>query len=304
MTYLKQFLAYLQYEKNYSAHSIAAYQRDIKQCFAYLKEQYQIEDPRVVNDLYIRSWIVSLMQGGQVASTVHRKLSSLKSFYKYLRKEGHCEQNPLQRVFLPKKSHNKPVFIEEKRLEELFSEEKTYFPAGFCGLRDRLILEILYSTGMRRAELLSLKLQDISIEQALLRVEGKGKKMRLIPIPEKLGQLIQRYIYGLEEQFSDRGHQQLIVTDKGKAAYPRFVYAKVKHYLGMVTTAQKRSPHILRHSFATHLSNNGAELNAIKELLGHSSLAATQLYTHHSLERLKEVYAKAHPKGAQEDKKR
>ena len=294
--YLAQFLAYIEHEKRYSAHTLEAYRSDLNQFETYLQVQYGETNWLEVSGLYIRSWIVSLMQGGQSVNSIHRKLSSLKSFYKYLRVQGLCSHNPLQRVFLPKKAKRNPAFVEESRMEQLLDAEAVFSP-DFSGLRDRCILELLYATGLRRGELLAIRLGDVDYSQAILRVRGKGQKLRLLPLPQPILELLKAYKQLLEETFPDRGHEQLIVSDKGAAAYPKLVYNKVRHYLGLVTTASKRSPHVLRHSFATHLSNHGAELNAIKELLGHSNLSATQWYTHHSLERLKTVYAQAHPKG-------
>jgi integrase/recombinase XerC len=302
------FLNYLKYEKRYSKHTIAAYQCDLEQFFAFLRDKYdtittwqeiflQYENNPKTNpkpSTLIRSWLVSIMQKGAVASSLHRKVSTLRTYHKFLCQTKVLKELPFPSITLPKKKERLPVFVEAKALENL--EEKIAFPAGFVGLRDFLILELLYYTGMRRSELLGLTWQQVNWKAQQIVVLGKGGKTRLLPISKELIIALEAYQKLVDETFGAIEEAVILLTDKGKPLYPKFVYNKVKHYLSIITTIKKRSPHVLRHSFATHLANNGADLNAIKELLGHSSLAATQIYTHNSIEHLKQVYQQAHPK--------
>lgn len=297
---LAAFLRYLEYEKRYSKHTCIAYKTDLEQFKAYLARTYELQNLLEVESMHIRSWTVSLMQAEIAPTSIHRKISSLKTFYKFLLTNGDISQTPLSRVFLPKKSERLPAFVEESKLDRLFNDLE--FPVGFGGLRDNLLVDLLYSTGMRRSELINLKDTDVDQHRNTVRVTGKGNKIRLIPIGKELKELIVSYIEERKTTFPETIHGYLLVTDKGKQLYPKFVYNKVTHYLSFVTTAQKKSPHVLRHSFATHLSNNGADLNAIKELLGHSNLAATQLYTHNSIETLKKAYEQAHPTAKDKNK--
>ena len=227
--------------------------------------------------------------------SINRKLSTLKSLFQFLLKKEKIEIDPMLKVVSPKTGKRLPAFVEEQKMDSLL--EDITFPEGFKGLRDKLVLEILYQTGIRRSELIHLQISDIDFQNQLIKVLGKGNKERLIPINRQLRLLINDYLALRKTTFPDLLEiGQLMLTDKGKPMYPKFVYNLVKKYLSYVTTQEHRSPHILRHSFATHLSNNGADLNAIKELLGHSSLAATQIYTHNTIDRLKEIYQQAHPK--------
>lgn len=292
---ISTFLKQLQYEKRYSAHTCLSYQTDLEQFLLFIKEQYETEDLKEVQTMHIRSWVVSLLQQHLSAASIHRKASSLKSFYKFLRQQGHITHNPLNGVTLPKKGERLPVFVEEQKMEQLFAPE--LFPEGFEGLRDYLMLDLLYSTGMRRSELMKLSWADIDRGNRSIRIFGKGNKMRIVPLLPHLEKALDEYKAQVTELFPEQELKEVILTDRGEALYAKFVYNKVKQYLSVVTTAKKRSPHVLRHSFATHLSNRGAELNAIKDLLGHSSLASTQIYTHTSIENLKKVYEMAHPKG-------
>lgn len=299
---LQSFLQYIQYEKRYSAHTCSAYETDLKQFQVYLLEHYEQEDLKAVENSQIRSWIMHLMQGRQHARTIHRKLSSLKSFYKFLLRQGLIAQTPFQKIFLPKKPKRLPNFVEQDKMQELLLE-KPVFSDDFAGLRDRCLVELLYGTGMRRGELVQLCSTDIDLYQGNVRIQGKGSKMRVIPIGPTLKAVIEEYLKARQGAFPEVLIPQLLLSNTGKAIYPSFVYQTVRRYLGYITSAQKRSPHVLRHTFATHLSNNGADLNAIKELLGHANLAATQLYTHNSIERLKEAYQKAHPKSGMGEEK-
>ena len=291
----ERFLQYLEYEKRFSPHTLSAYRTDLGQFADFLKLTYEITSPTEVGHTHIRSWIVDLLGKNNSTRSINRKLSCLKTYFKFLRKQGEIWKNPMAKVIAPKTGKRLPVFVNEHKMELLFSEIN--FGEGFKGLRNRLLMELLYCTGMRRSELIGVKMQDIDFANYQLKVLGKGNKERLIPVAWHLINLIGHYQVERQRFMSDKhDHEHLLVTDKGLPLYPGFVYKLVKKYLSVVTTLEQRSPHVLRHTFATHLSNSGADLNAIKELLGHSSLAATQVYMHNSIEKLKKVYAQAHPK--------
>lgn len=284
-------MQYLRQQRRYSEHTVTSYLNDLVQFSNYLKEAYETDDLTAVTHFHVRSWLVSLVEQGITSRSINRKISTLKSFYKYLMRQGGVDKTPMAKIEPPKVSKRLPTFIDKQQIANLLGQ--VHFGDGLKGLRDRLIVEILYSTGMRRAELLNLKQADIDLPRMQLKVLGKGNKERLIPIGQPLADTITTYIKELQQHFDT---PWLLVTDKGRQLYPEYVYAVVKKFLTLVTTVDKKSPHVLRHTFATHLSNNGADLNAIKDLLGHSSLAATQVYTHNNLEILKEVYKKSHPK--------
>ncbi len=288
-----KFIEYLSFEKRYSKHTLKAYSRDLKQFSDYLHEQYGLDDVTEVKHPQIRSWIVHLMDAGLSPGTVLRKLSTLKSFYKYLNRQGITEHNPTLLVISPKTPGRNPEFIEESRMQDLF--EPALFAPGFEGRRDRLILEVFYGTGIRLSELVGLKESDISFSKKTLKVLGKRNKERLIPFTDKTKDQLSDYLKMKREMgFSEEG--TLFITTKGKEVYPKFVYRIVNRYLSMVTTLKKKSPHILRHTFATHMLDHGADLNAVKEFLGHANLAATQVYTHNTVEKLKKIYKQAHPR--------
>lgn len=298
-----KFIDYIQYEKRYSPHTVSAYRTDLDQFYSFLQIQYNITDIRDVTHPMIRSWLVLLMQEKISPRSVNRKLTTLKSFYKFLLKEGLVSINPMRKIISPRTSKKLPSFVEKEKMAMLF--EKINFGEGFPALRDRLILEILYATGMRLSELINLKEMDIDFHQSTLKVLGKRNKERLIPFSNKFADLLKTYLNGKKSYLENAEFPKppgtpddlwLLVTDNGKKAYPRFIYRTVTKYLSQVTTLQKISPHVLRHTFATHLLNNGAELNAVKELLGHASLSATQVYTHNTIEKLKTIYKQAHPK--------
>ena len=289
------FLAYIQYEKRFSTHTCKAYQADLGQFQTFLLHTYDLKEAAVVDHQHIRAWIVELMQNGLTARSINRKLSTLKSFFQFLMKKGKLTKDPMSKVIAPKIGKRLPAFVEEQQLDYLL--EDIPFGDDFVGKRDRLIMELLYQTGMRRSELINLQISDIDFQGQAIKVLGKGNKERLIPINSSVRKQIESYLACRKTTFPDILELgQLLLTAKGKPLYPKMVYNLVKKYLSLVTTQEQRSPHVLRHSFATHLSNNGADLNAIKELLGHSSLAATQVYTHNSIERLKQIYQQAHPK--------
>jgi len=250
-----------------------------------------------VNDItshQIRAWIVYLIDNGISPVTVHRKISCLRRFYNYLRKEGIVKTDPLEKIVLPKQKKKLPVFVEEEALDRLF--DSVNFGNDFSGLRNRTIIEMLYMTGIRRAELTEIRYEDVSLSDATVRVTGKRNKQRIIPLSQLFVTRLREYIGARNKIVSDTAGSWFFITDKGNKLYDKYVYNIVKAYLSMVTTIEKKSPHVLRHTFATHMLNRGADLNAIKEFLGHANLSATQIYTHNTFEKLKRIHKKAHPR--------
>lgn len=291
---IEKFLQHLTYEKRVSSHTLTAYKKDLEQFSDFLKENYQITTPEKADFRMIRSWAVSMVEADMHHRSVNRKLATLRSFFGYLIRCKTITINPMQRVSALKTDKPLPQFVEEKNLQLLF--EQIEFTNDFEGLRDRLTLELLYGTGMRLAELIALQDHDINIYDQTIKVLGKRNKERVIPIYKNLIQLIQQYQAARREEFLMKSITHLIVSNKGEESYPVLIQRIVKKYLTYITSLSKRSPHILRHTYATHLLNNGADLNSIKDLLGHSSLAATQVYTHNTIEKLKKIYKQAHPK--------
>lgn len=294
MNIKQSFFNYLEFEKRYSNHTLISYRNDIDQFHSFLIRQFELEDLLIAKHTHVRTWMVHMMQNGITNKSVNRKISSLKSFYNFLKKQGMLKKSPMLKVIAPKVGKRLPKYVESNQIQSLLTGE--LFEAGFSGDRDALIIDMLYSTGIRRAELIGLREQDVNHYNNNIKVYGKGSKERLIPVSKMLLDRISAYVTAKVDHFDFANRDFLLVTDAGKALYPKFVFNKVKQYLAKVTTLDKKSPHILRHSFATHLANNGAELNAIKALLGHASLAATQVYTHNTIEQLKSVYKNAHPK--------
>lgn len=290
---LNAFAKYLKFERRYSEHTITAYINDIGQFFDFTKYNFEIYDWKEVKSIHLRSWVVQLMKENINASSIHRKVSSLKTFHKFLLITKYVVGKSFPHVLLPKKSERLPAYVEEQQLNKIQTEIQ--FPEGYEGMRDYLLMEILYITGIRRTELIHLKWDDIDFHSKTFKVLGKGNKTRLIPVSNELMADLNNFKSIAKETF-EQNHTFVLLTNKGKQMYPKFVYNTVNKYLSILTTAKKKSPHVLRHSFATHLSNNGADLNAIKELLGHANLAATQIYTHNSIEQLKKVYDQAHPR--------
>jgi integrase/recombinase XerC len=289
-----RFIQYIQFEKRYSPHTVTSYRIDLGQFFLYLETVYQVTEIQDVNYLQIRSWLVEMMEQKITPRSINRKITTLKSFYKFLIREGAIEENPMSKIIAPKMSKRLPVFVEKDKMDLLF--DTVDFGEGFEAARNRLIVELFYMTGMRLSELVSLKLHDIDLPRQTIKVLGKRNKERIIPFSRSMEKSLNTYIElrnGLPNIY-DRDY--LFLTEKGKKVYQKLVYRLINYYLSVVTTLDKRSPHVLRHTFATHMLNNGADLNAIKELLGHANLSATQVYTHNTIEKLKTVYKQAHPK--------
>ena len=291
--FIDRFIRYLQFEKRFSPHTVTAYKNDLDQFSQYIVA-FQTELLNVTHQ-HVRTWIVSLMDDGIEARTINRKISSLRSFYKFLQREDLIGNSPMIYVRAPKIPKRLPIVITEQKMDILLDAQDV-FSNDFQGIRDRLIVELLYGTGMRLSELVNLSDHDINRYEQQIKVLGKRNKERIIPISKSLTKLIGDYQLQKLNQNFDTKSSALIVTNQGNKVYAKFIYRTVNLVLSFISTHDKKSPHILRHSFATSLLNRGADLNAIKELLGHSSLAATQVYTHNSVEKLKSIYKQAHPK--------
>lgn len=292
------FLQYLTHEKRFSQHTIKAYSKDLDQFLEYAGETCGLGSVADATHHHVRSFVVHLISMGHQARTVNRKLSTLKAYFRFLAKRGHLKTDPTLKVAAPKLPKRLPAAIQKDALHYLFTE--VTFGADYEGQRDRMILELLYATGMRRSELIRLRVADLDLSKRQLLVRGKGSKERLVPFSQQLGAQLQAHLE-LRQATFQQTDGPLFLTAKGKPLYPKLVYNIVKRYLSAVSSSEQRGPHALRHSFATHLSENGAELNAIKALLGHTSLASTQIYTHNSIERLRQVYQQAHPSAGPDD---
>ncbi|MDF2435626.1 MAG: integrase [Bacteroidota bacterium] len=284
------FLKYLQFEKRLSSHTVLAYSTDLNYLYDYLSSAYQVKALDEVNHLLIRSWIVQMMEEKISTRTINRKISTLKTFYKYLLRQGIVTENPMLKIQSPKTSKRLPVFVEKEKMDLLL--DNIEFGSDEEGLRNQLIIEMFYATGMRLSELINLKQLNIDLHDSRLKVLGKRNKERIIPFSHELGRKITAYL----EVRGDKNNEYLFVTAKGEKMYEKLVYKIVRQYLSVVTTIDKKSPHVLRHTFATHMLNNGADLNSIKELLGHANLSATQVYTHNTVEKLKNIHKQAHPR--------
>ncbi len=291
---LDSFVNYLTYEKRYSHNTVISYRNDISQLFDYVYTTYGIKNHKEVTHYMIRSYLVSLIQNNISAKSVNRKFSSMRSYFLYLTKMGYIEKNPTKKIIPPKVGKRLPSVIQKKDITRLLDE--IVFSEDFSGYRDKTIINILYNTGMRRAELINLKDADFDFISKTVKVLGKGNKERIIPMTEDLINSLKKYIEIRDKYFETDVFEYTLLTNKGNKLYPKFVYNVVKQNLAMVSTAEKKSPHVLRHSIATHLADEEVDLNAIKTVLGHASLSTTQIYTHTSVEKLKRVYAKAHPK--------
>ena len=294
MVLIEQFIQYLRYEKNYSTHTVVAYECDLTQFLEYVEHQFGETDPTILDSDMLRSWMVNLLEGGMTARSVNRKLSSLKTFWHYLQRTGTVSANPFKKVVPPKTSKPLPVFLKETEMERLLNIDVLDVD-NFPQVRDRLIIDLFYSTGMRLSELIGLTDETLDMNGCTLKVTGKRDKQRLIPFGPELKGSISQYIKMRNEQI-ERNSDHLLVRNDGTPLYPQMVYRMVHQKLSEVGTLTKNSPHVLRHTFATTLLNRGAELNAVKELLGHSSLSATEVYTHTTFAELKKVYKQAHPR--------
>ena len=286
------FIEYLRLEKKYSKHTLIAYENDLRNFEEFLKLQFEISEINEAKSIMVRSWMASLSELKIESRSINRKLSSLKSFYKFAMREKWIEKSPLEKIISPKVKKRLPVYLETRNTDlipKLFEGK-----SDFKSIRDQMVVELLYGTGIRLSEALGLEEEDINFTKGQIKVLGKRNKERIIPIPDELARILGAYIkkkkeLGIEEK-------KIIITEKGEPGYPKLVYNIIKTNLSYISTLEKRSPHVLRHTYATQLLNNGADLNAIKELLGHANLQATQVYTHNSIDRLKEIHQRAHPK--------
>lgn len=292
--YIEQFLEYLSSQKRYSPHTITSYQNDLTAFFDFLLTQFGETQITAIKTTFVRSWLAELKEKGMESKSINRKISTLKSFFKYQLRQQTITVSPMTAIISPKVNKRLPQFVDKQDVTTLLTHVE--FPDTWAGKTDQLILHLFYNTGIRQAELTGLKETDISKSNGTIKVLGKGNKERIIPVSNQLIQKMHDYMDDKRKELEIFDKSILLVTASGKKLYPRYVYSTVNKYLAMVTTIDKKSPHVLRHSFATHLMNNGADLNAVKELLGHSSLAATQIYTHNTIEKLKDIHKKAHPK--------
>jgi integrase/recombinase XerC len=301
MFYEESFFGYLSVERRLSSHTLTAYRTDLERFLAYCREQLCLTSVAEVRHLHVRSWIVDLMRQGENPRSVNRRLSCLKTYFAYLQKRQWIEQNPMQKVIGPKTAKRLPVMVQEREMQRLL--EPHNFSQDYHGQFQRLIIEILYATGLRRSELVALKIADIDRDRGVLRIMGKGGKERFAPAPAYLTELLSGFIQLRSATFPAAPPlgALLLHPKTGQPATDQQVYRIVKKYLALFTSAHQHSPHVLRHSFATHLSDHGADLNAIKELLGHANLAATQVYMHNAIEKLRRIYEQAHPKSTEPD---
>ncbi|MGH2647908.1 MAG: tyrosine-type recombinase/integrase [Ginsengibacter sp.] len=291
---IRKFLDYLTFQKRYSRHTIISYETDLTAFFDFVVLQYNSLELREISASVVRSWLASLKENKITSKTINRKISTLKSFFKYQLKTNEIDVNPVSAIVSLKISKRLPSFIEQRDINTLF--RNTEFPDTWEGKTNRLLLLIFYQTGIRLSELINIKESHIDKSKSTIKVLGKGNKERIIPVNNTLLGEMNTYISEKNFVKEVSGKDFLFISKKGKELYPKYVYKVVKKYLGDVSTNDRKSPHVLRHSFATHLTNNGADINAIKELLGHASLASTQIYTHNSIDKLKEVHKLAHPK--------
>lgn len=291
---IQSFLDYLKFQKRYSQHTIISYKNDLDSFFDFIEHQFGEPELSEIKTGFVRSWLAELVQIGLETKSINRKISALKSFFKYHLRQQNIGTSPMNAIISPKINKRLPQFVNTRDIATLFQHVE--FPDTWDGKTQRLLIELFYNTGMRQAELIGLKETHITKDNNSIKVLGKGNKERIIPVSSQLMQQLQDYKSGKSKKFQEYDKVFLLVTEGGKKLYPKYVYNAVKKYLDLVTTIDKKSPHILRHTFATHLMNGGADLNAVKELLGHSSLAATQIYTHNTIEKLKDIHKKAHPK--------
>ena len=298
MSYQESFINFLKYEKRYSPHTVKAYKKDLDRFVEFYTKMVGDFIVKDVDLQLLRSWVVDLMEHDYSPSSVSRMMTAVKSFYNFLLREQVVDVNPAINVPLPKIRKKLPHFVEENNLNHLLDDD--LFDNGFRGRRDKLIISLFYGTGIRLAELINLKDRDFNTAEYLIKVLGKRNKERIVPYPREINQLFADYIAVRDSEIVNNSGY-LFVTEKGKQIYEKLVYRVVKSNLARVTSLEKKSPHVLRHTYATHLLNNGADLNAVKELLGHANLAATQVYTHTTFEKLQQSYKQAHPRGGKND---
>ena len=288
LSYRDNFINFIRFEKRYSPHTVVSYETDLTQFISFLNEDLEVDDIHIVNYQDVRSWIYYLSENNISASSVNRKITCLRSYFKYLIQENIISENPMFNIISLKKAKKLPVFIQESKMNQLL--DNIEFPDSFEGYRDKLIIDVFYMTGIRVSELLSISIKDIDFSNHIMKVIGKRDKERLIPLTLDLTNRINNFCN--KHRISDF----LFINEKGNKISSKNVYNIVNKYLSMVSSLEKKSPHVLRHTFATHMMNNGADINAIKEILGHSSLNATQIYTHNTIDRIKDVYKKSHPR--------
>jgi integrase/recombinase XerC len=294
--FLEQFIAYIKYEKRYSPHTVAAYESDLAQFYTFLNYPEEvITHPADITHHHIRNWMVELMNAKLTSRSINRKVATLRKYFKFLLQGNIIKSTPTARIQTPKITKQLPVVVEEEKLSRMLDSNEIFTP-DFNGRRDKLIIELLFGTGIRLSELLGITETDINTYEGTVKVLGKRKKERIIPLNKELKLLLQEYLVLKKNEIFANKSLKLIVTSKGADAYAKMIYLIVQKYLNFISTQDKKSPHVLRHTFATSLLNKGADLNAIKDLLGHASLSATQVYTHNSVERLKSIYKQAHPK--------
>jgi integrase/recombinase XerC len=291
---LQAFLDYIKYEKRYSAHTLISYETDLRDFEVYIGRNYGDLALKKMTHGFIRGWLAELKENGLTSKSINRKISALRSFFKYHLRVGNLDASPMVNVIAPKNAKRLPVFVKEEETKKLL-ETLAGATEDWKSLNAKMLIALFYSTGMRLSELINLKEKQLDLPRAQIKVLGKGNKERIIPVNRQLLNDIGIYRELKKKEF-EKQEDVLLVTEKGKKLYPKYAYLLVKKYLAHAGTLDKKSPHVLRHTFATHLMNAGADLNAVKELLGHSSLASTQVYTHNSIEKLKNVYKKAHPK--------
>jgi integrase/recombinase XerC len=292
--HFEAFLNYLRFEKRYSHHTISSYQSDLAFFFDYTSRLFEIQNPQEITSAIIRSWLASMKEKGDSSRSINRRISTLKSFFRFLIRQKLIEASPMATITSPKIKKRLPVFVEQKDMNTLFQHVE--FPDGWEGILHRTMLVFFYGTGMRLSELIGLKDHQVDLSKNQIKILGKGNKERVVPFGPGMKEQTELYRKNRPAEQVAGAEKTFFTNDKGRSLSARYVQLTIKKYLSLTTTVDKKSPHVLRHSFATHLMNNGAELNAVKELLGHSSLAATQVYTHNTIEKLKDVYKKAHPK--------
>jgi len=292
--YKDLFLKYLQFEKRVSQNTLRSYSNDLNQFMDFANSTFEVNSINLIDEKIIREWVVYLMEKDFSSVTVNRKISTLKTYYKFLLRENKILSNPMDKVISPKVSKKLPSFVEEKQINKLLDDFS--FGKDYSGVRNKTIIEMFYNTGMRLSELIGVMNSDVDLSNNTIKVLGKRNKERILPLNQDFVKDLKEYLLKREQEFNVIENNYFFLTDKGNKLYEKFVYNIVNKYLNFVTTIEKKSPHVLRHTFATHMLNNGADLNAIKELLGHSSLAATQVYTHNTFEKLKSIYKQAHPR--------